>query len=147
MKVVLLQYVEKLGQAGDVCNVSDGHARNFLFPQKLAVPATREALAKAEQLRKEREHEAELDLSRAHDLARRLDDFELELTQKASESGTLFAAVTKKMIAEELTKRGFRVHEKHVLLNTPIKEVGESEVTLSLPHGLEVRIRVIVNGT
>lgn len=145
MKVVLLKNVEKLGLAGDVCDVAEGYARNFLFARKLATSATAEALAKAEQLRKEKEQRAELDLTRIEDRASRLDGFELEFKEKANEQGTLFAAVNAVKIAAALKKKGMPVSEKNIALPHPLKEVGEHEVRLELPHGLEATIRVIIS--
>lgn len=144
MQIVLLKNVEKLGLAGDVCDVAEGYARNLLFPKKLATSATSEALFRAEQLRKEREHAAELDLTKSEDLAGRLDGFELEFKEKANEQGTLFAAINAAKIAAALKKKGMPVAEKNIALSHPLKEVGEHEVPLELPHGLEAMIRVIV---
>ncbi len=144
MKIVLLKNVEKLGLQGDVCNVAEGYARNFLFARKLATSATAEALIKAEQIRKEREHAAELDLTKSEDLAARLDGFELEFKEKANEQGTLFAAVTAVKIAVALKKNGISVDVKNIALPHPLKEIGEHEVPLEFPHGLEAMIRVII---
>lgn len=145
MKVVLLKDVPNVGLEGDVREVSDGYARNFLLPKKLAVSATREALAESARIKKERAHAAELDLSRAEDLAARLDDFELEMHEKANDSGTLFAAVTAKKIATALKTKGMTVPEKMIILEHPLKEVGEHQVRCELPHGLEATLRVIIN--
>ncbi|MBI4281625.1 50S ribosomal protein L9 [Candidatus Uhrbacteria bacterium] len=147
MKVVLLKNVEKLGLAGAVRDVAEGYARNLLFPKKLAVPATAEALAKATQLRNEREHAAELDLERVEDLAKRLDGFEMEFKEKANSHGTLFAAITRTKIITVLKKKGIVVAEKHIVLPHPLKEIGEHDVVVALPHGLEAMIRVIITAS
>ena len=147
MRIVLLKNVEKLGLAGDVCDVAEGYARNFLFARKLAISATAEALATAEQLRKERTQAAEIDLERVEDIAGRLDGFELEFREKANEQGTLFAAVTAVKIVAALKKKGIAVSEKNIVLPHPLKEVGEHEVRLELPHGLEAVIRVIITAS
>lgn len=145
MKVVLLNKVDKLGFQGDVCDVAEGYARNFLFARKLATSATPDALAQAEQLRRERENAAELDLTRSEDLAARLDGFELEFKEKANEQGTLFAAVTAAKIVAVLKKKGMSLEVKNIVFPHPLKEVGEHEVQLELPHGLEATIRVIIS--
>lgn len=147
MKVVLLKSVEKLGLAGDVRDVAEGYARNLLFPKKLATPATAEALAKGAQLRNEREHAAELDLERVEDLAKHLDGFELEFKEKANANGTLFAAITKAKIVTALKKKGIAVVEKNIALAHPLKEAGDHDVPVVLPHGLEAMIRVIITSS
>lgn len=145
MRVILLKKVEKLGLAGDVCTVSDGHARNFLFPRKFAVAATPQGLADAQRLRAAREQAATRDLQDTEAVARTLDGFELAIEEKANDQSTLFAAVTKAKISAALKKKGFVILEKSIRLATPLKEVGEHEVVLELPHGLEAMIRVIVS--
>lgn len=147
MKIVLLKRVEKLGLAGDVRDVAEGYARNLLFPRKLAAPATPEALAKGAQLRNEREHAAEIDLERVEDLAKRLDGFELEFKEKANSNGTLFAAITKAKIAAALQKKEIAVVEKNIVLPHPLKEAGDHDVPVTLPHGLEAMIRVIITSS
>ena len=94
MKVVLLKSVAKLGTQGEVRVVSPGYARNFLFPKSLAVPATGEVLQRTEHVREKREEDAVHDLEQTERIAERLDGLEVEMTGKANESGTLFAAVT-----------------------------------------------------
>ena len=103
MKVILLSSVKPLGKEGDVVEVSDGHARNFLFPQSLAVPATADALKKREEREKVATSKASRALSLAGDLAGKLEGHEILLSEKVSEGGVLFASVTSKMIASALS--------------------------------------------
>lgn len=144
MKVILMVDVKGLGKAGDVVEVSDGHARNFLFTQNLAVPAT------ADSLKQKAEKEAALsrkqhrELSVIGDLAASLDGFEVLLQEKVSEGGILYAAVTQKAIADALKKEGFKVDPEWVELEHPLKEPGDYSVDLSLPHGFEAEIKVII---
>ena len=144
MKIVLLKNVSNLGREGDVCAVTDGYARNFLFPRQLAAQATPDAVREGERLKKRKVEEAERDLHSTEDVASAIDGFELEVQENANESGTLFAAVTAKKIAEELQKRGFSVEASHVRVAAPIKELGEHDIPLEFPHGLEAMIKVIV---
>lgn len=143
MKVILMQDVKALGRRGEVVNVSDGYAMNFLFPQNLAVQATeqsiqrmREAEAKASKVAKKGEAEA-------RKLAQSLDGFELLLKEKVSEGGVLYAAVTPKMVAAALKKAGYPVGEDAVEMQ-PIKEPGEREIVVNLPHGFEASVNIIV---
>jgi large subunit ribosomal protein L9 len=144
MKVILKKSVEALGQSGDVCTVSTGYARNFLFPKKLAMPATSSALAKVKKQAMARVHAAESELHATERTASGIDGYELVLSGKANESGTLFASISKKKIAVALAARGFQISPNHIVLREPIKEVGDHEVVMHFPHGLEARIRVVV---
>jgi large subunit ribosomal protein L9 len=145
MKVVLLQNVQKLGKQGDVCAVSTGYARNFLFPRKLATNATADAIRMAKTRRAIGAEDAENDLHATEGLVAKIDGFELEMTEKANEEGTLFASVTAKKIAGALKKYGYNVDPSHVVLEAPIKEIGEHEVKLEFPHGLEASVRIILS--
>ena len=144
MKVILLASVKPLGKEGDVVEVSDGHARNFLFPQSLAVPATAEALQKREEREKVATSKASRALSLAGDLAGKLEGHEVFLTEKVSAGGVLFASVTSKMIASALKKDGFDVDMDWIELVNSIKEPGEYTAHISLPHGFEADIKIIV---
>ena len=144
MKVILLSSVKPLGKEGDVVEVSDGHARNFLFTQSLAVPATADALKKREEREKVATSKASRALSLAGDLAGKLEGHEILLSEKVSEGGVLFASVTSKMIASALKKDGFSVDADWIEIESPIKEPGEYSATISLPHGFEAEIRITV---
>lgn len=144
MKVILLSSVKPLGKEGEVVEVSDGHARNFLFPQSLAVPATADALKKRAEREKIATSKASRALSLAGDLAGKLEGHEVLLTEKVSEGGKLFAAVTGKMIASALKKDGFAVDTDWIKIERPIKEPGDYTASVSLPHGFEAEIKIIV---
>ncbi|MBT4277504.1 50S ribosomal protein L9 [Candidatus Falkowbacteria bacterium] len=141
MKVILLKDVKKLGDKGDVKDVSDGYARNFLFPNKLAEVATEKAILK---IKKEREREVltqEKDLDKTEKLAGKLDGQEIIIKAKTNESGKLYASIGPKEISGKLKK--YKINKSQVQTE-PIKETGEYDVTINLSHGLESRIRVIV---
>lgn len=146
MKVILLTNVKTLGKEGEVVNVSDGHARNFLFPQNLAVSATAEEL----KLREAKEKAVIKKTSKAVEadgkLAARLDGAEVVVEEKINEVGILYAAVTKKTIAKALKKMGFAVDEDFIKLKAPIKEPCEIDVKIEFAHGFESEIHVVVEG-
>lgn len=146
MKVILTQDVAKIGKAGEIKEVADGHARNFLIPQKLAVAATPETIAQAEAIAEQRAKKAEIELQEVEKMAEGMEGFELTISAKTGEEGKLFGSITAEKIAEELSKNGFKVEKKMVDLKEPIKEIGESSVVVNLPHGLEANITVIVKG-
>ena len=147
MKVILLKQVKSLGQEGDVVEVSDGHARNFLFPQNLAVTATPEALRARKEREEKQKQAAHKELSRFGDLAAQLDGFELTIQQKMNDKGTFYAAVTEQQIVDELKKNKFKgIEPDMITVAHPIKEPGETPVKVSFPHGFEAEIRVVSEG-
>ncbi len=144
MKVILLKNVEGLGERNEIKEVSGGYARNYLLAKNLARPASKEALADLEQMKATRTKEAAEELSQAQELAARLDGQEIEIKAKVSEGDKLYAAINKEKIAKELGARGFKVKKDQVGLETPIKTLGEHEVNISLDHGLEVKIKLLI---
>lgn len=144
MKIILLQDVEKLGKKNEIKEVADGYARNFLFPNKLAILATPSEIVKAEEQKKIGAKESEKELAHFQELASQLDGLELEIEDKADEDGNLFGAINAAKIVEKIKAQGFEVEKNQIKITEPIKEVGECEVLIELPHNLEAKIRVIV---
>lgn len=144
MKVILLKDVKELGKQGEIVEVSDGHARNFLFPQNFAVVATSDSLKKKADKEASLSRMEHRELSMTGELAAKLDGFELILREKVSEGGVLYAAITKKVIADALKKEGFKIDPDWVELEHSLKEPGDYTVNLSLPHGFEAQIKVII---
>src|SRR3989344_5167789 len=136
MKVIILQNIKGIGQIGDVKSVSDGYARNFLFPKKLAKLATDTALKEVDSLKKKREAIQGLEKENANKLAEQLKDVVLEFTRKATKTGKLFSSVTKENIAETLSKQvGFKIEPDSVNLDEHedhIKQLGEHLVKVKL---------------
>ncbi|MDP3883219.1 MAG: 50S ribosomal protein L9 [Candidatus Staskawiczbacteria bacterium] len=145
MKVILLQDVEDLGKKYELKAVKDGYARNFLLPNKLAKAATKQALKWLADQKEVIEKEAEEDLKKAQELASNLDGIEVLIQVKVGDEGQMFESVNSQKIAEKLKEMGFDVKKSQVLMDTPIKEVGESAVSINLDHNLEVEIKIIVN--
>lgn len=135
--------VKALGLRGEVVNVSDGYALNFLFPQNLAVQATEQGIARMREQEAKATRLAKKGEGEAQKLAAKLDGFELVIREKASEGGVLYAAVTAKTVAAALKKAGYPVGEDAVEM-PPVKEPGERDVLVNLPHGFEAKIRIIV---
>ena len=146
MKVILLQNIPGTGERGEVKNVADGFAHNFLFKKGLARVATKEAVTKMEHMAKKKIRLAELDLKDKQKSASKIDGSEIEISGKVSETGTLYAAVTANKIVQEIKNQlGTQVLSKQVRLKNPIKEAGEYNIKISLDHGLEAELRVIVS--
>jgi len=144
MKVILLQDVEDLGKKYEVKEVKDGHARNFLLPNKLAKAATKQALKWLTDQKEVIEKEAEEDLKKAQELASHLDGLEVAITVKIGEEGQLFEAINNQKIADKLKEMGFDVKKSQILLENPIKQQGEFNVSINLAHNLEAEIKIII---
>lgn len=144
MQVILIKDVKSLGQEGDSREVASGHARNFLIPQGLAIEATQKAIAELEAKKSQASKQAEADLTMAEDVVNRLEGQTVEIVLKASEEGTLYAAVSPAKIAVALKEKGFEIRKDQVVAGD-IKEVGEHEIIINFDHGLEARISLIIN--
>lgn len=141
MKVILLRPVEKLGREGDIKEVAVGYARNYLIPHGLADEATPDLVAQITRKRERARHSAELELASAEALAAKLDGVEVTVSAKASPEGTLYAAVSAAKIASALRAKGLTVEARQVTAGH-LKTVGDHEVVVSLPHGLESKVTV-----
>ena len=144
LKVILLKKVEKLGELGDIKEVALGYARNFLIPRGLVEEATEKAIANIQAHKAELAKQAEIDLRHMEAIAAKLEGQTIEIKAKASEEGTLYAAITPAKIAQAIKDRGFDVRKEYIVAPT-IKETGEYELTIKLDHGLEVRVTFVVS--
>ncbi len=146
MRVILLHNIKGVGQIGDIRDVSDGYGRNFLLPRKLARAAIGNALKEAEQLKKKLKEIRELESKQALAIAEKLKGTVLELREKANPAGKLFAAVTRKEIAEKLkAATGYEVGDESVKIKEhSIKTVGEHSVELELTPDVTVLLHVVV---
>ena len=144
MKVIFLKDIPRVGKKNDIKEVSSGYARNFLFPNNLAKPATAIAVAEVKKLEEKQEKEAREALKLAQDLATKIDGLEIEIQSKSDEKGTLFGSISVSKIAEALKKQGHTIDKSQIELVSPIKELGEHDVKIDLDHGLETHIKMIV---
>ena len=142
MKVILLEDVKGQGHEGDVVEVREGYARNFLYPQHLAVEATPQMLAQKEAKAKAASNKVRKEDKAARKLAADIDGAEIIIKAKA-DNGTLYAAVTPKDIAQELKAQGYKVKPEQIAFDGT-KEVGTSEVTVSLPGAYDATITLVV---
>ena len=145
MKVILLQDIPGSGKKGQILNVSDGYARNFLFPRKWAMEATPRAIADVER-RNEIERAKELARrNEAEDLARQLKDKVIKVNAKGGEKGKLYGSVTNQEIAESLSEQHqIQLDKRKIELAEPIRNAGDSQVTISLYAGIKVQMTVHV---
>jgi large subunit ribosomal protein L9 len=134
MKVILMTDVPALGRRGETREVAAGYARNFLLPKKLAVPATAANLKNVDHLKRQREREEHRALQEAQAAAARIEELTLGVVKRASEDGRLYGSVSAQDVVEFLESRRIPVEKRRVLLEEPIKAVGEYKVPVRL-HG------------
>ena len=133
MKVVLLQDVRGQGKKGQLLNVSDGYARNYLLPRKLAAEATRDVLNAMEQHDEAVRRRAEEDLARARLLAKDLEGITVRIQMKAGANGKLYGAVTAREIAVAmLEQKNIEIDHRKIVLDEPIKNFGNYEIKAKL---------------
>ncbi len=144
MKVILLQDVEGLGKKYELKEVKNGHARNFLFPEKLARAATKEALKWLAGQKEVIAKEVEEDLKKAQELASKFDGLELNIAVKVGDEGQLFESINSQKIVEKLKEMGLEVKKSQIKLENPIKELGEFPVSINLDHNLEAEVKVVI---
>jgi large subunit ribosomal protein L9 len=145
MKVVLREDVETLGRKGDLLDVADGYARNYLVPRGLAIKATKGVVAQAEAMRRNREAREVRERAAAEDLAGRLTTGPVSVGARAGEGGKLFGSVTSADIAAAILDRtGLEIDRRNVLLDEPIRELGEVEVSVRLHPEVVVAVVVAV---
>lgn len=144
MKVILLQDVKKLGKKGEVLDISDGYARNFLFPRKLAEEATNSNMhilnVKKENERKKKTAE----IQEAQELANNLKGKEIKIKAKAGDNGKLFGAITNKDVVEVINKEfNLKVDKKKVIMDT-IKVAGSYDIEIKLYPEVATKMKVII---
>lgn len=146
MKVILLDDVKGVGKKGQLVNASDGYAKNFLFPKKLAVEATKANLNEFELKQKSEAKRRQEEYEQAQELGKALSDKVITVAVKTGGNGKLFGSVTNKEIAEEIIKQtGLEIDKKKVSIGDPIKMVGERTAVVKLHPKVtaEVKIKIV----
>ncbi len=144
MEVILKEDVKNLGKAGDVVKVSEGYARNFLFPSKKAVPVTEGAVKAALEQQKKKKEKTAAELEAAAKAAKSIAGTTVVVAKRASPDGKLFASVTEVDVAAELAKAGIDVDKNKIKMGKHIKEPGEYKVVVHLKGDAEAEIKVRV---
>ena len=144
MKVILTKDVTKLGKSGEVKNVADGYATNFLIPQKLAVPAAGGAyrawqhdIASREEKRQREREEAEI-------ASTRISSTTLTMGVKVGEGGKLYGSITSKDIADALARRGIEIDRHKIELDEPLKSLGTYKVAVKVYQGMTSEVTIVV---
>jgi len=144
MEVILREDIERLGNRGQVVKVADGYARNFLLPKRLAVAATESNRKIVEQERQAHLRREAKQKSEAEDLGKLLTGVTLTIAQKAGENDQLFGSVTAKDVADALALQNYNVDRRKVLLEEPIKQLGEFRVPVRLHRDVTAEVTVQV---
>lgn len=145
MKVILLTDVKGTGKKGDICEVSDGFAQNFLIKTKKAKIADSCAINENNQAKKAKEYHYEQDKQKAINLKSKLDNLTLSMQIKGGSNGKAFGSITGLEIANELKKQGYNVDKKQIVLKDPIKLAGAYNVDLKLFVGVVAKIVIKVD--
>ena len=145
MKVILKSDVKGTGKQGELVNVSDGYARNFLFPKNLAVQADTAALNEYHTKEAAKQHHKEEEIQNAKDIAAKLNGSTVVVTAKAGANGKLFGSVTAKEVCGEINKKfSLNLEKKKVVLESDIKVFGIFEVEVKLHAGISAKMKVEV---
>ncbi len=144
MKVILLDDVAKVGRRGEVRDVSDGYARNFLIPKKLALTASAGNLKNLDHIKRQQDAKASRIKSDAESLRARVEALVYEQKRQASEEGKLFGSVTSQDIADFLAAQGVKIERRRIQLDEPIKTLGEHVVSVRLHSDVAAQLKVNV---
>ncbi|MEI6970655.1 MAG: 50S ribosomal protein L9 [bacterium] len=144
IKVLLLADVKDLGSEGDVVSVVPGHARNYLFPRKLATEVTADTMKRVEKIKRTKEAARLAETDAARKVAEKMSGSSLTIPVKAGETDKLFGSVTDAEIASALCGQGFKVDKSQVELEKPIKELGVYEVPIRIHADVSATVKVWV---
>lgn len=143
MKVILLQDVKGQGKKGDIVNVNDGYARNFLLPKNLAIEATSGNMKTLEQQKKAMQQKKEQELENAKKLAADIEKLTVVIKAKAGEGGRLFGSVTSKDVIDAVTKiSNIKLDKKKLVLPEPIRELGVRQLEVKVYPGVVAKLKV-----
>jgi len=145
MKVILLTDVKGSGKKGEMVNVSDGYARNYLLPRKLAQAASAQAVNEMKNAEAAKQHHQEMETKAARDTAKQIHEATVKIHAKAGQKGKLFGAVTAKEVAEEIKKQfDFEVDKRKIQMEHDIKAYGTYEAEIKFQAGISAKIYLLV---
>jgi len=145
MEVILREYVDNLGQRGDIVKVSDGYGRNYLLPRKLALPVTEGNKRHVERERHIVEAREAEKKSQAEAIASKLAVLEVILVRRVGDTEQLYGSVTATDIADVLKDKGFEIDKRKLILPEPLKTLGEHTIRLRLHQEVDVSLKVQIN--
>ena len=144
MEVILKEDIVKLGHRGDVVKVAEGYGRNYLIPRKLAIEATPGNKAVIEQMKAAAVRKSAKEKGSAEELGKQLNGVVVEFTRKSGEHDQLFGSVTSSDIAHALEAKGFTIDRRKIVLDVPLKTVGEFDVPVKLHRDVTATVKVVV---
>lgn len=145
MKVILLEDIKGVGKKDQIINASDGYARNYLFPKKLALEANKDNMVKYQAKQDANKYKKDVEKEEANKLAKKLDEISLKIQVKAGENGKIFGGVTSKEISENLREQyKIEIDKKKILLKETIKNIGTFTVEIKLYEGIIGKLKIQV---
>lgn len=147
MKVILLQDIKNVGKKEQIIEANDGYARNYLFPKKLAIEATKDNMAKLQAKKTSEANKKKAEIAANKEVAKKIEKIELIVKAKAGENGKIFGGITSKEIAETLKKDyGYEIDKKKIILKETIKTIGRFNAEIKFGDGVNAEISVNVTG-
>jgi large subunit ribosomal protein L9 len=145
MEVILREHVDNLGRRGDVVKVASGYARNYLLPQKLALPVTDASRRQIEREREKAEAKDAEERKGADALAAQIAALDVSIARRVGENNTMYGSVTTADIAHALEAKGIKVEKRKIVLHDPIKSLGEHPVSIKIHRDVaaEVKVKVV----
>jgi len=144
MKVILKEYVDKLGNIGDIVNVKPGYARNYLLPKGLALEINKHNLEIMKIKKQKEEKKLKLERLNAEEQKKKIESFTITIYKKAGENDVLFGSVTTSEIEEKLNELGANIEKKKIHLDEPIKRLGNYTCKIKLLQDLEAELKIEV---
>ncbi|MFH1768244.1 MAG: 50S ribosomal protein L9 [Candidatus Omnitrophota bacterium] len=142
MRVVVIKEMNKIGKEGDVVDVKDGYARNYLIPKGIVVTATQENLKRLEVIKKKKIDSEEASLSKAKNLKASLEEISLTLTAEAKDNDEIYGSINEAQIVKALKEEGVDLDQKLVKLDEPIRKLGVYDLKIKLHAVIEANLRV-----
>ena len=146
MKIILKKDVESVGKAGDLVNVSNGYARNFLIPRGLGIEASSKNMKDLKDEMETAARRATKEKKAAQSMVERLEGVTCNISRKVGQQNKLFGSVSTKDIGDALREQGIEIDKRDILLEEPIKSLGEFSVKIKLHSGISADIKVVVAG-
>ena len=147
MKVILLQDIKNVGKKDEIINANDGYARNFLFPKKLALEASKDNLLKLQAKKDSQKHKKNLEIEEFKKQADKIKDIVLQIKVKAGANGKIFGGVTAKEISEELKKQyKMDIDKKKIILKETIKNIGRFSVEIKFGDVVSAELTLEIKG-
>ena len=147
MKVILLQDIKNVGRKEQIIEANDGYARNYLFPKKLAIEATKDNMLKLQAKKTSEANKKKAEIEANKEIAKKIEKIELTIKAKVGENSKIFGGITSKEIAEELKKQHkFEIDRKKITLKDTIKSLGRYTAEIIFGDGVNAELTINVTG-